>query len=342
MEPTPTPNRKAGAYARAEKLTPEQRKEIASKAAVARWNKDVPQADYEGPLTFGSIVFNCAVIEREGREPLRIISQGEFMQSMGMYYSGYIAKQHREKEATAALPMFLAQAALKPFVEKHLGSLQFEPIPFRMKNGSLAKGIPATIIPRICKVWVDANHAGVLGSRQKQIAENAEIIVDALLDVSIIALVDEVTGFQSVRARNALQVILDAFLRKNFAAWSKRIPDEYYKEIYRLRGWQWPGMQVNRFQVVGKYTTDIIYKRLAPGIQEELEKKNPKDEKGNRKNKNHQWLTEDIGHPALAQHMHAIMGLMRASKTWSQFKALLDVAFPLQGSQVQFELALSE
>ena len=148
------------------------------------------------------------------------------------------------------------------------------------------------------------------------------------------------TGYQNVRARDALQVILNAFLRKSFAAWSKRIPDEFYKEIYRLRGWEWPGMQVNRFQVVGKYTTDLIYKRLAPGVQEELDKKNPKDTKGNRSTRHHQWLTEDIGHPALAQHMHAILGLMRASKGWNQFKTLVEAAFPIQGSHVQVELAL--
>jgi hypothetical protein len=37
----------------------------------------------------------------------------------------------------------------------------------------------------------------------------------------------------------------------------------------------------------------------------ELEARNPKDERGHRKNKHHQWLTEDVGHPALAQHLYA-------------------------------------
>ena len=34
----------------------------------------------------------------------------------------------------------------------------------------------------------------------------------------------------------------------------------------------------------------------------------------------HQLLTEDVGHPALAQHLHAVVTLMRVSKTWSQFE----------------------
>ena len=33
-------------------------------------------------------------------------------------------------------------------------------------------------------------------------------------------------------------------------------------------------------------------------------------------------------HPALAQHLHAVIGLMKASTSWEQFKSLLDRAFP--------------
>jgi len=43
--------------------------------------------------------------------------------------------------------------------------------------------------------------------------------------VGIIALVDEATGYQEVRNKLALQAILDAFLRKELAAWAKRFPD---------------------------------------------------------------------------------------------------------------------
>jgi len=339
MSKNKNPNRAAGGFARAEKLSRKKLSEIGRKAAVSRWNKGLPKADYEGTLEFDQIKFKCAVIERPDGTVLRLISQSEFMEGMGMYYSGYIAKQHREKEGAAGVPMFLAQSSLRPFLENNLDDLQFELFEYITEGGQLAKGIPAESISKICKVWVEARRAGALGNakRMLQIADNAAIIRDVLADVGIIALVDEATGYQDVRARDALQVILNAFLKKSFAAWSKRIPDEFYKEIYRLRGWDWPGMQKNRFQVVGKYTTDLIYKRLAPGIQDELSKRNPKNVKGNRKSKHHQWLTENIGHPALAQHVHAVLGLMRASKTWGQFKDLVNAAFPVMPSTVEIE-----
>src|ERR1700688_4262942 len=49
---------------------------------------------------------------------------------------------------------------------------------------------------------------------------------------------------------------------------------------------------------------------------------------------------EDIGHPALAQHLHAVIGFMRASSGWGQFYRLLQRAFPKKGTNL--ELALAE
>src|SRR2546421_1440471 len=133
------------------------------------------------------------------------------------------------------------------------------------------------------------------------------------------SLVDEATGYQEVRDRLALQEILDKFLRKEFAAWAKRFPDEFYKEMFRLRDWQWQQLKGRRPMLVSFYTRDLVYDRLAPGLVTELELRNPKDETGHRKAKHHQWLTEEVGHPALERHIHAVMGFMRASTRWDQF-----------------------
>ncbi|MCI0560880.1 MAG: P63C domain-containing protein, partial [Nitrososphaera sp.] len=155
----------------------------------------------------------------------------------------------------------------------------------------------------------------------------------------IIALVDEATGFQAIRDREALQEILDRFLRKELAAWAKRFPNEFYQEIFRLRGWQWKGIKVNRPQVVATYTKDLVYERLAPGILEELEVRNPKTERGYRKHKHHQWLTEDVGHPALAQHLYALLGFMRVSSSWKEFYSMVRKAFPKKGETLFLPVA---
>ncbi len=143
-----------------------------------------------------------------------------------------------------------------------------------------------------------------------------------------------------MRDRDALQALLDKYLLQEHAAWAKRFPDDFYRQMFRLKGWQFPTPGGARPGVVGKYTLDIVYERLAPGLVDELKERNPKTDAGHRKVKHHQYLTDDVGHPALTNHIHAVMGLMRASKSWEMFRDLLDSAFPKKGTQ--FRLAMEE
>jgi hypothetical protein len=75
--------------------------------------------------------------------------------------------------------------------------------------------------------------------------------------------------------RLALQAILDKYLRKEFAAWAKQFPDDFYREIFRLRNWTWRGIKVNRPQVVARYTNDLVYARLAPGVLKVRHRQDP-------------------------------------------------------------------
>jgi P63C domain len=93
---------------------------------------------------------------------------------------------------------------------------------------------------------LDARDADKLTEHQKPIASACDFLIRGLAHIGIIALVDEATGYQEVRDRLALQAILDAYLRKELAAWAKRFPDEFYKQMFRLKGWQWKGMSINR------------------------------------------------------------------------------------------------
>ena len=74
-----------------------------------------------------------------------------------------------------------------------------------------------------------------------------------------------------------------------------------------------------RPQGVAHYTNDFVWERLAPGLLAELKNRMPKDHKGRNKGRFPQLLTEDVGDPALAQHLHATIALIRASKDWHSF-----------------------
>ncbi|MDD3419957.1 MAG: P63C domain-containing protein [Candidatus Gastranaerophilales bacterium] len=286
------------------------------------------KATHQGILRIGDKDLACAVLE----DGTRIISHVDVFKAFDRPARGSRA---RDKEIN--LPSFIAAENLKPYIgEEEIETIT--PIHYKNINGKNVKGYKAEIIPTLCNIYLQARKEEKLNKRQKQLAEISEMMVRSLSKVGIAALIDEATGYQEVRDKEALQKILDKYLAKEFAAWAKKFPDEFYREMFRLKGWAWKGMSVNRPSVVGKYTNDIVYSRLAPEILNELQIKNPKNEKGNRKVKHHQWLTDDIGNPSLSQHLHAVIGFMRATTNWSDFMKLLNRAFPKKNQQLSLLL----
>jgi P63C domain len=324
-----------GGKARAESLTPEQRKEIARQAAMARWGQDALQATHEGDFKIGDSVISAAVLPN-GK---RLLTQGTFLRAIG--------RSRSPKAGTGVLatvdgtPFFLQSEVLKPFLTEELLA-STTPIFFRTKNGKKMVGYDAELLPEVAEIYLKYRDA--CGADDKPVPRKyahlvraCDVVVRGLARVGIAALVDEATGYQEVRDRQALQEILDKYLRKEFAAWAKRFPDEFYKEIFRLRGWQWKGMRVNRPQCVAQFTRDLVYARLAPGILKELEERNPKDERGLRRARHHQWLTEDIGHSALAQHLSNLIVIMRGFDKWEELKKFLSKALPVKTSMPLFD-----
>jgi hypothetical protein len=321
-----------GGHARAKALSPTKRREIAKKAAESRWRGEdsgevtikATHGSPDHPLKIGDKEIPCYVLE-DGR---RVLHQRGIIPALGISRGG------SSKGGGDRLANFVSQKTLEPYVNNNLRMVTTNPIKFRTPRGAIAYGYEATVLADICDAILEARKKGALSKQQEHIASEAEILVRGFARVGIIALVDEATGYQEVRDRQALQAILDTYLRKEFAAWAKRFPDEFYEQIFRLRKWEWKGRKVNPPQVVAHYTKDIVYARLAPGILEELQKRTP-TESNKRKPKFHQWLTEDVGHPALAQHLHAVITLMRVSESWEQFKMMLDTAHPRRGDTLQ-------
>jgi hypothetical protein len=297
-------------------------------------DEKILKATHAGDLKIGDIEIPAAVLE----DGTRVLSRAGFVKAIGRRGKAKGGRQYDEEFKT---PVFLTASNLKPFIPKDLDE-NSAPIAFKTSAGTKALGYKAELLPQVCGVFLDAKDAGVLLPNQEHIADQCKILLRGFATVGITALIDEATGYQEVRDRKALQEILDRFLRKEFAAWAKRFPDEFYQEMFRLKNWQWRGMKVNRPSVVGHYTNDLVYDRLAPGIREELERRNPPGESGQRKTKHHQWLTEDIGHPALAQHLYAVIGFMRASTTWENFYRMMQRAFPKKNTTMLLPMGDTE
>ena len=157
----------------------------------------------------------------------------------------------------------------------------------------------------------------------------------ALSRVGVIALVDEATGYQEVRDRDELHRILAAYIHEELLPWAKRFPDEFYQQLFRLKGWEYKPPSVKRPQFVGKLTNELIYEKLPDGVLQQLREKNPLTSGGYRKHRHHQFLTMDIGNPHLERHVAAVTTLMRVSSTWTRFKKLFDRAYPPAIAQLE-------
>jgi P63C domain len=323
-----------GGVARAEKMTSKQRSDVARAGAIARWSETnkLPKATHgsvDHPLMIGELEIPCYVLD-DGR---RVLSLGGMIQALGMSTGGAGGKQGDR------LVQFATGKLISPFISSDLLNRMENAIRFRAPTGgSLATGYEATILPDLCEAVLAAREARALRADQLHIAKQCEILVRGLARVGIIALVDEATGYQSERERDALHKLLAIYLSEERLAWAKRFPDEFYKQVYRLRAWNWPPTGRAKPPILGHITNDIVYDRLPEGVLPKLQEMNPTDEDSRRRKfKHHQFLSAEVGQPDLRDHILQILPLMRVSKTWDGFKRLLDQAFPKKGTQIEID-----
>jgi hypothetical protein len=319
-----------GGEARALSLTPERRSEIARKAVLARWEKDkpgeiLPKAIYgspDHPLKIGRLEIPCYVLD-DGK---RVLVHGGMLTALDMKIGT------AGRGAGDRLNKFLATKSVKPFADKYLGGMIITPIKFRIPTGQIAHGYEATILADICDAVLEARKENKLNYQQEHIAKQCEILVRGFARVGIIALVDEATGYQDKRTKEALAKILEEFIAKELRPWIKTFPDDYYKEIFRLN--RWPFIESGfkkRPGVIGKWTNDVIYDRLAPGVKDELHRIAERDDSGRPKHRLFQRLTENMGHPKLKEHLAAVIALMKAADDWGGFKKMANRALPAYG-----------
>jgi hypothetical protein len=319
-------NRANGGVARAEKLSPEERRKIAQKGAEAKKaNANLPLATHIGELCIGEMSLACAVLP----DGTRVISQTAIGSAFGPVTGGWQMRKMRSMEDSGGLPPFLVAGTLQPFISEDLRTLVAAPIKYRdPRGGSSRFGYPAVLLPRLCEVWLKARQAGALTKIQEPVALRAEILTRALANTGIIALVDETTGYQEDRAKDALSKILEEFIAKELQPWVSTFPSEFYKELFRLRGLEYSPDSVKRPQYFGLLTNDIVYKRLAPGVLVELKKATPKNDKGKLSARLFQSLTGNTGYPKLKEHLGKVVAYMQLSDNYDDFRQKLDRLLP--------------
>jgi hypothetical protein len=314
--------RAKGGKARAGKLSRDERSASAKRAAEARWSgpepKKVVSGSQDRPLVIGSVEIECYVLE----DGTRVISQGGMLTALGR--SRRVSNKPGDD---ASLPPILRMQALRPFLSDEFIE-EAQPVRFLLPNGRTANGYRAEVLPQLCEAWLAARADHALLPSQLGIAQAAEVIVRGLARVGIIALVDEATGYQDVRARDALAQILEAYVAAELQPWVKTFDVDYYKEMFRLRGLPFDPSSVKRPSYFGNLTNNVVYKRVAPGVFDEIKAQRAKDDK-KRRARFHQQLTAEVGHPKLREHIASVTTVMKLSDTWPDFMNKLERVHPI-------------
>jgi hypothetical protein len=280
------------------------------------------KATHVGELKISEgIILPCAVLE----DGTRILSSQGFMKALGRPWRGVYKKD------STGMPNFLAANNLTPFISQELKGV-LTPVQYLTPKGAERSGYLAEMLPKVCEVYLQARDLDALLPNQIKIAKACELLMRGLAHVGIIALVDEATGYQADRAKDALEQILSKFISRELSKWVKTFPDEFYEQIFRLRKLSYSDV-TKRPSYFGKLTNDVVYARLAPGVLKELKRKTVSSSQ-----RMHQWLTSDFGHPSLRAHLTAAIALMRVSRNWDQFHRMLDTALPKYEGQLELPM----
>jgi hypothetical protein len=325
-----------GGKARASVLTPEQRSSIARDAVRARWIKagklkdispaprkaskshpadvgaappTLPFSTFRGKLEIGDIELECHVLD-DGR---RVFTQGEMVRALtGGTDSSNLARYLR------AIPL----------IEKEFSG---GPIRFQIPgNPQLAVGSEATLLIEICEAYLAARDEHMLRPSQFKLAKQAEIIVRSCAKIGIIALIDEATGYQKVRARNALQIKLQAFIADELQEWAVMFPEEFWIQLARLEGVHYSAR--SRPLRWGKYVMLFVYDTIDGDVGKELRKKNPNPRF---LRNHHQWLKQ-FGRDKVHDQIERVITIMKLCDNMDEFRSKFARVFNKSPLQLSF------
>ena len=277
------------------------------------------------PLKLGAVEIPCYVLNNG----MRVFSGRGIQKAIGA----------GSKASGQWLQGFVRSDSILPYLPAGVIDKFNSPVEFKRSDAGGSQtttyGYEATLLIDLCNAIIDAYN-----DRRDNVSEDyfnfANIILRAVAKVGIIALVDEATGYnkEKTRAKDELQKFLAEFINQEAVQWVKTFDDTFFEDIYRMRNWTWE-KTAKKPSFVGKIINDIVYERIAPLVLSELRKLNPKSDNGNRKYRFHQFLTSDVGRPALKQHLAVLHSFAVVSDyNWDKFMRMLDKAHPKQYQQL--------
>lgn len=323
MKPVESKQSKGG-MARAEALTPEQRRLIAKKAAAARWGDKPLQATHKGNFErdFGFDV-DCYVLDDENKTA--VISQTGMGQAVGLAARGHSIRKFVNGQV-------MAEFVGTELTEKLEKPLKFQYRPSGTENLVVdANGYDVTLLIDICKAIVAAEAAGRLTDRQTPMVRQAHIILGASAKAGIKGLVYALSGYDATKEE--VVAAFKQFVREEAREYEKEFPEQLYEEWYRL--YKLPRPARNRPWKFLHLTISQIYKPLARSSGKIYElTKEKRAQSQSRSKRLHQFLSE-VGVKALRTHLGQLLGVARLADSKEEYERSFNKLF---GEQLDLDL----
>lgn len=311
-----------GGIARAEKLSTDERRDIAKKAAEARWLKlrlqnSIPVADTAGKLRIGEVELDVYVLQ----DRRRVISKKAMAQALQL-----------KSEGGNAFLRTLSRKGIAGVISDDLRKRIEKPIFFQGVRGESCDGYEAETLIEVCDAIIEAKNKNRLANSQLFLAFQAEIIFRSAAKIGIIALVDEATGYLD-SVKDEYRRLFEGFVKNELSEWEEHFPKKFFSMIYRLYGLKRHAPDSTKHpKFFGHFIRKFVYFPLANSngaILAELEKRNPVVYAGGgRKYKFFQYLSDEIGVDAFKQHLWQVVGIGEASPDKSAFERSFYRAFP--------------
>jgi hypothetical protein len=206
---------------------------------------------------------------------------------------------------------------LQPFINKDLRAL-IKKIQYKDKKGAVKSGFNALILPEVADLYLTAREQRVISSKQQlDTAYKAEVLSRGLSRVGIIALVDEATGYQYIRDKKELEVVLGAYISDEVAKWQLTFTEDFYEQIFRLWKQSYNKQKQKRPAFFGHLTNRYIYEPIKDGVVLDSIKQQANND--DNKAKFHQYLTLDIGREHLKRQIIEVTALMSVCDDKIQF-----------------------
>ena len=283
--------------------------EVAKSMLAADPVQKLLKATHEGVLPLANVELNVAVLS----DGTRVISQAGVFKAFGRTKRG----RTKDDQRVPNRPAFLDAQNLQPYVNSDLEGV-LKTLSYESKSGTNIDGYNAEILPKMCAVYLEARAEKKLVKQQEPLARASEILLIALANVGITALVDEATGYQLDRKHDALRLLLSKYIEEGLQKWIHTFPDTFFAELDRLYGNETTTSR-NRPQYYGRFINKYVYGPIENGyVKAELDKLNITDE-GKRKARFHQWLTDE-GRSILIHQIGRVQGLMEMCSDIENFK----------------------